>query len=123
MNVRTIVPASARETWYRVASALVLLVAGLGYISGEVVALWSAAALAAVTLLFAVLHSLDPWRTALYALGAAIAPICVWYSLVDEHTVTAVLGFAAAVFGITTAASKTVTAADPATVVFPRNDA
>lgn len=106
-TLRTSVPSAVREQLYTYVAAGVLLIAGLGYISDEVAALWTAVGLATVTLLFALVHSTSPWRTALYALLAAVAPLALWYSIGTETGWTAVLAFAATVFGITKAAGKT----------------
>nr|WP_179275250.1 hypothetical protein [Rhodococcus sp. 06-1059B-a] len=106
-SIRATIPARIREQLYTYVAAGVLLLAGLGYISSAVAALWTAVGLASVTLLFALLHSTSPWRTSLYALLATIAPLALWYSIGTETGWAAVLTFAATIFGITKAAGKT----------------
>ncbi|RYE40730.1 MAG: hypothetical protein EOP24_39685 [Hyphomicrobiales bacterium] len=106
-TLRDRIPAAAREQLYTYATAAVLLVAGLGYISQEEAPLWVAVVGASVVLLFALTHSTSPWRTSLYALLAVLAPLALWYSIGTETGWAAVLTFAATVFGITKAAGKT----------------
>lgn len=106
-TVRGIVPAAARDKVYTLASAGVLLLAGLGLISDEVAPLWFAVAGASVVLLFAVLHATSPWRAALYGFIAVLAPLALWYSLGTATGWAAVLTFAATALGITKAAGST----------------
>lgn len=106
-SLRTALPASARDRLYTWAAALVALLAGLGYLGDAVAALWSAVALASVTLLFALLHSTSPWRSSLYAVVAAVGPLAVWYGIGSVSSWAAVLAFAGAVFGLSTATSNT----------------
>ncbi|MFF2123783.1 hypothetical protein ACFVXH_41380, partial [Kitasatospora sp. NPDC058184] len=105
-TLRDRIPAAAREQLYTYVAAGVLLIAGLGYLSDVVAALWAAVGVASVTLLFALLHAASPWRTALYGLLAALAPLALWYSIGTETGWAAVLTFAATVFGLTKAAGK-----------------
>ncbi|NKS62363.1 hypothetical protein GS966_19970 [Rhodococcus hoagii] len=105
--LRRLIPATLREQLYTYAVAAVMLLAGLGYISNAAAALWTAVAGASVTLVFALLHSLSPWRTALYGLLAAVAPLMLWYSIGTEQGWAAVLAFAGVLFGITKAATNT----------------
>lgn len=106
-TLRGLVPAGAREQVYTVVSAGVALFAGLGFITQGAAGLWVPAALAAVTLLFAVLHSTSTIRTAVYALLAAAAPLAVWYSVGTSTQWAAVLAFAGAALGLTKAAGRT----------------
>ncbi|HEY9312126.1 phage holin [Williamsia sp.] len=106
-TIRTAVPATARAKYYTYVAAGVLLMSGLGVVTETVASLWSAAGLASVTLVFALLHSLSPWRTALYGFLATLAPLALWYSIGTATQWVAVLSFAATVFGITKAASNT----------------
>ena len=112
-TVRTAIPATTRAKYYTYVAAGVLLLSGLGVVTDTVASLWSAAGLASVTLVFAVLHSLSPWRTALYTFLATLAPLALWYSIGSATQWVAVLSFAATVFGITKAASNTATTAAP----------
>lgn len=115
-TIRNVIPASLREQLYTYVAAGVLLLSGLGYVANSVASLWVAVGVASVTLLFALLHSLSPWRTALYGFLAALAPLALWYSIGTATGWAAVLGFAATVFGITKAASNTTTTAAPVVV-------
>lgn len=108
-KIRALVPPAAREQYYTYAAAAIMLLAGLGYISQTLAALWTAAAGASITLLFALLHSLSPWRTALYGLLAAAAPLAIWYSIGSERGWVAAVAFAGVVLGVTKAAANTST--------------
>ncbi|MBM4708712.1 hypothetical protein GS504_24475 [Rhodococcus hoagii] len=105
--LRRLIPATSRERIYTYTVAIVMMLVGLGYLSNTLAALWIAVLGASVTLIFALLHSLSPWRTALYGLLAAAAPLLLWYSIGTEQGWAAVLGFAGVLFGITTAATNT----------------
>lgn len=112
-RARTLIPATARLQYYRIAVAAIVLLGGLGFISQSLLALWIAVAGASVTLLFALLHSLSTWSTAVYGLIAALAPLLLAYSIGTEQGWAAVITFAGIVFGVTTAASRTTTLAVP----------
>ncbi|MGC0364821.1 hypothetical protein ABH922_002805 [Rhodococcus sp. 27YEA15] len=112
-TIRAVIPATARTQYYTYVAAVVLLLSGLGYVAESVASLWSAAGIASVTLVFALLHSTSPWRTALYGFLAALAPLALWYSIGTATGWAAVLTFAATVFGITKAASNTIVTAVP----------
>ncbi|WP_064076708.1 phage holin [Prescottella equi] len=105
--LRRLIPATSRERIYTYAVAIVMLLVGLGYLSDTVAALWIAVLGASVTLIFALLHSLSPWRTALYGLLAAVAPLMLWFSIGTQQGWAAALGFAGVLFGITKAATNT----------------
>lgn len=105
-KIRALVPAAAREQYYTYAAAAIMLLSGLGYISQTLAALWIAAAGASITLLFALLHSLSPWRTALYGLLAAAAPLALWYSIGTEQNWAAAVAFAGVLLGVTKAAAN-----------------
>ena len=115
-TIRAAVPATLRERLYTYVAAAVFLVSGLGYISNTVAALWAAVVTASITLAFALLHSTSPWRTALYGFLAPIAPLALWYSIGTETGWTAVLTFAALIFGVTKAAVNTSTTVVPVIV-------
>lgn len=114
--IRAAVPETARVQLYTYVAAGVLLLSGLGYVADSVASLWSAVGIASVTLAFALLHSTSPWRTALYGFLVALAPLALWYSIGTATGWAAVLAFAATVFGITKAASNTVTTAVPVVI-------
>lgn len=71
-SIRTAVPASARENWYRYGGAIIVFLASWGYIDTAVVTQWTALVLGVITLLFAALHSTSSVRTALYLLLVAV---------------------------------------------------
>lgn len=112
-TIRAAIPASARVKYYTYVAAGVLLLSGFGVITDALAPLWTASGLASVTLIFALLHSLSPWRTALYGFLATLAPLALWYSIGTATQWVAVLGFAATVFGITKAAGNTATTVVP----------
>lgn len=106
-TLRGIIPAEARDKVYTVTGGLVVLLAGVGVIAGDVASLWAAVAGASVVLLFALLHSTSPLRSALYAFLAAAAPLGMWYSVGTASQWAAVLTFAGLVLGVTKAAGAT----------------
>lgn len=106
-TIRNAIPAKLREQLYIYVAAGVFLLSGLGYLTESVASLWVAVGTASVTLAFALLHSLSPWRTALYGLLAALAPLALWYSIGTASGWAALIAFAATIFGLSKAASKT----------------
>ena len=106
-TLRGIIPAEAREKVYTVAGGLVVLLAGVGLIADDVASLWAAVVGASVVLLFALLHSTSPLRSALYAVLAAAAPLGMWYSVGTASQWAAVLTFTGLVLGVTKAAGST----------------
>lgn len=102
------VNAATRETAYRLVSAVVTLLLGVGVLHGAQAALWSEFGLGAVTLVFAIFYSTSSWRTALYALtgpmGLLLGAYGLWKGL-DWAIITAAVGQA---LGVSTAAAKAV---------------
>lgn len=107
-RIRFAIPDSIRERVYVVAAALVALLASWGAIDQTQVPQWTALAVSVVTLMFAILHSASTVRTAFYAVLLALQGISQAYGILTESQTASILGFAAAVLGITVAASKTV---------------
>lgn len=107
-RLQTVIPANAREAWYRIAAAIVMGLSAFGVLNGETVALWGQLAVATITLLFAALYATTPLRVALYAVLAPLGAVLLYYGITyDEQwaIITASIGQA---FGIATAAAKTV---------------
>ena len=103
------IPASWREGWYRLASGLVMFLFAFGLLTADAVTLRLQLAVATVTLLFALLYATSPWRVALYAIVAPVGAVLLYYGVVDDVRWALISAAVAQVFGITTAAAKTVT--------------
>lgn len=99
-----------REPAYRIVTGVVGLLVAFAYLSQEVAALWMQLGIASVTLLFAALFATSTWRLVLYPVIAALGPLLVWYGLVGEHQWPLVLQAAIQLFGLSTAAAKTIQA-------------
>lgn len=107
--LQTRIPASWREGWYRVASGLVMFLFAFGLLTADAVTLWIQMAVATVTLLFALLYATSAWRVALYAIVAPVGSVLLFYGVVDDVRWAVISAAVAQIFGITTAAAKTVT--------------
>lgn len=105
-TIRTAMPAASRDKVYEIASAFIVLLAGVGVVGAQAASLWTATVVAVLALLYALIHSTSPWRTALYGVVAAVSPLATWYSLGSDQTWAAVVMFAAVVLGVTKAAAK-----------------
>ncbi|MDI9914338.1 hypothetical protein [Rhodococcus sp. IEGM 1379] len=109
-SIRKLVPASARENWYRYGGAAIVLLASWGYIDTTVVAQWSALVLGVITLLFAALHSTSSVRTALYLLLVAVQGVAGGvFGILNGQQWGAIVTLAGLVLGVATAAAKTPT--------------
>ncbi|AER48827.1 hypothetical protein AKOMA_17 [Mycobacterium phage Akoma] len=117
--LRALIPASKRESFYRGVSGVVTALFGLGVISGQEATLWTQQGISTVTLLFALLHSTSKWRTALYLVIVAAGPLLALYGWSTEETWALVVGAAAQLLGITTAAAKTIQVGDQPSTTLP----
>lgn len=108
-NLRTIVPATYRATFYAVASAIVAALVSWGVLDQAAAPAVTGVVIAVVTLAFAVVHSTSPWRQALYGLAAAIAVLGAYLGWGTEAQFDSLLAILAPVLGITTAAATTPT--------------
>lgn len=106
-DFRTLVPASARASWYAVASALVAALVAWGVLDSAAAPAITGVAVAVVTLIFALLHSTSPWRQALYGVAAALGVLGVYLGWGSEVQFDALLAIAAPVLGIGAAAATT----------------
>lgn len=106
-SARTLVPASARATWYAVASALVAALVAWGVLDSAAAPAITGVAVAVVTLIFALLHSTSPWRQALYGVAAALGVLGVYLGWGSQVQFDALLAIAAPVLGIGAAAATT----------------
>lgn len=106
-TIRNLVPASARATWYAVASALVAALVSWGVLDDTAAPAITGVAIAAVTLIFALLHSDTPWRQAVYGLAAALGVLGVYLGWGSEVQMDALLAVIAPVLGLGTAAATT----------------
>jgi hypothetical protein len=102
------VPPFTRETGYRAVTGVVTLLLGIGVLDANKATLWSALALSTVTLVFALLYSTSPWRTALYAVVGPLGALVGAYGLLQGVDWALIAVAVAQAFGITTAAAKTV---------------
>lgn len=106
-SIRSLVPAGARATWYAVAGAIVTALVSWGVLDQAAAPAVTGVGLAAVTLVFALLHSTSPWRQALYALLAAATVLLVYLGYGTDAQWESILAVVAPVLGIGTAAATT----------------
>ena len=106
-TIRNFIPASARATWYAVASALVAALVSWGVLDDTAAPAITGVIIATVTLVFALLHSDTPWRQAVYGLAAALGVLGVYLGWCSEVQMDALLAVIAPVLGLGTAAATT----------------
>lgn len=105
-----LIPASARETAYRVVAAVIMGLTATGITDPDKATMWSQLGVATVTLLWALLYAGTSIRAALYAVTGAGGALLMAYGLakgVDWAVIVASVGQA---LGVASAAAKTVTA-------------
>lgn len=100
--------AATRETAYRIVSAVVTLLFGIGVINASQDTLWAQLAVGAVTLVFAIFYSTSSWRTALYAILGPVAAVLGAYGLLQNVDWAVITAAVAQALGVTTAAAKAV---------------
>ena len=102
-----------RETGYRVVTGVVGLLLAFAYLSQEEAALWTQLGLSTVTLVFAALFATSTWRQVLYPVLAAAGALLVWYGVVTGEQWPLILQAAIQLFGLSTAAAKTIQSSAP----------
>jgi len=105
-RLQRLIPVSAREAYYRFASAAVMFLFAFGLLSTSAVTLWIQLVGATVTLLFAALYATTPFRLALYAILAPVGAVLLYYGFTTDETWALIVAAVAQAFGITTAAAK-----------------
>lgn len=99
-TIKNIIPAEYRSRFYAVAGAIVAALTSFGVITEDLAPAIAGVATAAVTLIFAILHSTSPWRQAIYGLAGAIGVLMVATGAMTDGQTSALLAVVAAVFGI-----------------------
>jgi hypothetical protein len=112
-RLQTLVPASAREAWYRFASAAVMFLFAFGLLTADSMTLWIQLVGATVTLVFAAIYATTPLRLAMYSILAPAGAILLYYGIVTDVRWALITAAVAQAFGIVTAAAKTVTVVNP----------
>lgn len=103
--LRSVIRPEWRERIYVGIGATSVVLGSLGY-EGNTAAAISQIALAAVGLIFALLHTTSELRAALYAVVLALQAACGLWSIGNDATWAAVVAVAASVLGMSVAAAK-----------------
>lgn len=106
-TIRNLIPADARAAWYAVSSAVVSALVAWGVLEEAAAPAVTGVVIAAVTLIFALVHSTSPWRQALYGFAAALAILGTYLGWGTEMQMGALVSIVASVLGIGTAAATT----------------
>jgi hypothetical protein len=104
------IPQRYREAGYRVVAGLGTFLLAFGVLSSQEAALWTNLGVSTVTSLFAMLYATTAPRLALYALVGPVGGVLQSYGLVSDSKWLIIVTAAGQLFGITTAAAKTVQA-------------
>lgn len=105
-KVDGIVPASARETLYRVVAAVVTALTATGTLAADKAYLWTQLGVSTVTLLFALLYAGTSIRTALYTVAAAGGALVLAYGILKGVDWAIIVGSVGQALGVVTAAAK-----------------
>ena len=113
------VPLGFRETAYRYAAALTALLFAFGVLDSQEASLWTQLAVSTVTLLFALLYASSGLSAAIYTITGPLGAVLMWYGIVNSVRWALITAAVGQVFGITTAAAKTIQPGTLATVSQP----
>ena len=107
-RLQQLLPASSRETLYRIVAGVVMFLTGYGVIDGHQGALWSQLAVATITCLFALLYSTSDARAALYLVVGPLGAVLMAYGLISDTSWAVIVSSVGQILGVTTAAAKAV---------------
>lgn len=102
------IPVEAREGMYRLAAGVLTFLTGFGLLDNNEGALWSQLVIATITAVFALLYSTSNLRVVLYTLIGPVGAVLMGYGLLSDVHWAVVVASIGQVFGVATAASKTV---------------
>lgn len=108
-RLRDAVSPDTRAYLHGITPVVLTALVAFGVTSNAVAAIIAGAALATLDLLFALIHSTNAWRSALYAFAAALQPIGIGIGIGTDTQWVAVLAILSAVLGSGVAAAKTPT--------------
>ncbi|MEJ6019887.1 phage holin [Corynebacterium sp. H113] len=108
-SIRNTVAPSTRGVAYATVTALAPALIAWGVLDEQQAAAVIGVLVATVTLLFAVLHSTSPVRTALYGLLASVTVVLTVYGYGSDAQWQTILAIVAPALGTATAAAKTPT--------------
>lgn len=106
-SIRTAIPAGARAAWYATAGAVVTALVAWGILDDSATPAVVGVATAAITLLFAIVHSDSPVRQAGYGLAAAVGVLGVYLGWGTEAQIDSLLAVIAPALGLGAAAATT----------------
>lgn len=109
-KIRKLFPAADREWGYRIVAAATTGLLAFGLLNAQEAALWTQLGVSVVTTLFALLYSTSTWRSALYVIVGPLGGILMAYGIghgIDWAVIVSAVG---QLFGIATAAAKTIQA-------------
>ncbi|QGH80025.1 membrane protein [Gordonia phage NHagos] len=107
-RIRAAVPEARREEFYRIVTAVATGLLAFGFLDEEKAALWTQLGLATVTTLFALLYTTSAWRAALYSITGPLGAVLMAYGIVADTRWALITAAVAQLFGMATAAAKTV---------------
>lgn len=110
-GLRTAVPQSKREGFYRAVGAAIMFLLAFGVLDDNEATLWATFGTGLVTLLFALLHATSTWRTAIYVFTGPLGSVLMVYGIVGDERWALIVAATGYAFGIVTAAAKTNTVA------------
>lgn len=112
-KIRERVPATTRGKVYSVANAVIAALVVFGVLSSSLAPAVVGVAISVITLIYAILHSVSEWRSALYATLGAIGVLSVAIGVFSTMHVAALLGIVAPILGVTVAAANTPSGEEP----------
>ncbi|AYP70004.1 holin [Mycobacterium phage CRB2] len=102
------IPPADREILYRVVAGALTFLSGWGILDNERAVLWSQLGIGTVTALFALLYATSSVRVVLYTLVGPLGAVLLAYGIIQDEKWAVITASLAQVFGIATAAAKTV---------------
>lgn len=102
------VPLGFRETAYRYAAALTTLLFAFGVLDSQEASLWTQLGVSTVTLLFALLYASSGLSATIYTVTGPLGAVLMWYGIVSDTRWALITAATGQLFGIATAAAKTI---------------
>lgn len=100
------IPASSRETVYRIVAAIITGLTATGALTADKAVLWTQLGVATVTLLFAFLYAGSSIRAAFYAVVTTASALLLAYGVAKGIDWPIIVGSVGQALGVATAAAK-----------------
>lgn len=106
LKLDKLIPASSRETVYRIVAAVITGLTATGALTVDKAYLWTQLGIATVTLLYALLYAGTALRATFYTVIAAVSALLLTYGVAKGIDWPIIVGAIGQALGVATAAAK-----------------